>query len=249
RFGPPGRATARPTAARSPAAPPRPTQAKPRTSSSPSWPVANRVPSRSASRTSPSTNRSPTAVPASPEMSAASPTTRPRAKLPSVRAAAAMPAFARSTFSASAGSIGRFRSRARSRKLMARQASAAASGGDLARRSVGVEGARDRVIGERRRIVLGGEQELRLEGAWRGGQRGEREGDGKRERHCDARCGHGIVLLLLLLIILRFLSPTTFCLQMTPHSLPPEILAAASIIPIFSTAVSGAMRPATRYGD
>jgi hypothetical protein len=35
---------------------------------------------------------------------------------------------------------------------------------------------------------------LRLEGARRGGQRGEREGTGERERHCDARYGHGIVL-------------------------------------------------------
>src|SRR5262245_38352810 len=65
---------------------------------------------------------------------------------------------------------------------------------DLTRRNGGVERARDRVVGERRRMVLGSEQELRLEGARRGGERGERRGDGESERHGDARYGHGIVL-------------------------------------------------------
>src|SRR5262249_45569556 len=66
---------------------------------------------------------------------------------------------------------------------------------DLARRNRGVERVRDRVIGERRRIVLGSEQELRLEGARRGGPRGEREGNGERKWHSDTRRGHRIVLL------------------------------------------------------
>src|SRR5262249_54966219 len=69
--------------------------------------------------------------------------------------------------------------------------------------------------------VLGSEQELRLEGARRGGLRGEREGNGKRKWHSDTRRGHRIVLLLQLLIILPFSSPTTSCLQMAPHSLTP----------------------------
>src|SRR5262249_31496188 len=69
-----------------------------------------------------------------------------------------------------------------------------ARGRDPPRRKGGVERARDRVVGERRRIVLGSEQELRLEGARRGGERGERRGDGESERHGDARYGHGIVL-------------------------------------------------------
>src|SRR5262249_50421078 len=47
-------------------------------------------------------------------------------------------------------------------------------GFDLTRRNGGVERARDRVVGERRRIVLGSEQELRLEGGRRGSKRGER---------------------------------------------------------------------------
>jgi hypothetical protein len=72
---------------------------------------------------------------------------------------------------------------------------------------------RYRVIGKRRRIVLGGEQELRLEGARRGGQRGEREGDGERERHCDARCGHGIVLLKTPLILFRNQALSEACLH------------------------------------
>src|SRR5262249_57492054 len=67
-------------------------------------------------------------------------------------------------------------------------------GFDPTRRNGGVERARDRVVGERRRIVLGSEQELRLEGGRRGSKRGERRGDGESERHGDARCGHGIVL-------------------------------------------------------
>jgi len=53
----------------------------------------------------------------------------------------------------------------------------------------------NRVIGERRRIILSGEQELSLERARRGRKRGKRRGNGERERHCDARCGHGILLL------------------------------------------------------
>src|SRR5262249_44797472 len=64
---------------------------------------------------------------------------------------------------------------------------------DLARRNRGVERARDRVIGERHRIVLGSEQELRLEGARRGGPRGERECNGERKWHSDTRRGHRIV--------------------------------------------------------
>src|SRR5262245_1315842 len=65
---------------------------------------------------------------------------------------------------------------------------------DLARRNGGVERARDRVIGEHRRIILGSEQELRLEGARRGSKRGQRRGNSESKRHGDARCGHGIVL-------------------------------------------------------
>src|SRR5262249_41594517 len=54
---------------------------------------------------------------------------------------------------------------------------------------------RDRVVGERHWIVLGSEQELRLEGARRGGPRGEREGNGERKWHSNTRRGHRIVLL------------------------------------------------------
>ncbi len=108
-----------------------PMQERPRINSSTSWPMANRVPSRTASRMSPNTNRSPTAVPASPARSSGSPLTRPRAKLPIERGTVAAPAF--STFSSSAPSTGTLRSRASSTKLRARSTSSAASAASISR--------------------------------------------------------------------------------------------------------------------
>ena len=100
-------------------------------SSSTSCPLANRAPSRTASRMSPNTNRSPTAVPASPARSSGSPLTRPRAKLTSERCT--VPASAFSTFSTSAPSSGTPRSRASSTKLRARSTSSAASAASISR--------------------------------------------------------------------------------------------------------------------
>ena len=129
-------------------------------------------------------------------MSSGSPVMSPRVKLANERAAVAAVPFASSTFSASAGSTGTLRSRASSRKLVGEVDIIGGERGiDLARDNRGIQGARDRVVGERDRILAGGEQELGLEGARRNGERGDRQGDGQAERHCDPRSGHELLLL------------------------------------------------------
>ena len=63
---------------------------------------------------------------------------------------------------------------------------------DLARGDRGVERARDGMIGERHRIVPGGEQKSGLEGAGREARAGDGQGNGHGQRHCDPPSGHRI---------------------------------------------------------
>src|SRR5262249_32571658 len=62
---------------------------------------------------------------------------------------------------------------------------------DLPGGNGGIEGARDRVVGERYRIGLGGKQGLRLEGAGCNEERSARRGDRENQRHCYPLWCHG----------------------------------------------------------
>ncbi len=64
---------------------------------------------------------------------------------------------------------------------------------DLARGDRRIERARDGAVGERHRVVLLGQQLVRLEAAREDGQRGDRQGHGQAERQCDPRPGHPVL--------------------------------------------------------
>ena len=81
---------------------------------------------------------------------------------------------------------------------------------DLTRGDRGVERARDSMIGERHRIVLGGQQQSRLEGAGRKRERGDRQGNRHRQRHRDPPSGHGT----------RFLHPTNLVSRPCADKMP-----------------------------
>jgi len=66
---------------------------------------------------------------------------------------------------------------------------------DLARGHRGVERARDGMIGERHRIVPGGQQESGFEGTRRQRERGDRQCYRHGQRRRDPRSGHGTRLL------------------------------------------------------
>ena len=126
-------------------------------------------------------------------MSSGSPVMRPRAKL-STRARGGVGGVDRgaSTLSASAGSTGTLRSRASSRKLLARSASLAASAASISRDgNAGVERARERAVGQRHRIVLRREQRVGLEArAAPARARQSPAATASAERHGDPRTGH-----------------------------------------------------------
>jgi hypothetical protein len=65
---------------------------------------------------------------------------------------------------------------------------------DLARGHRAIKRARNRMIGERYRIVLRREQMLSVERARRNGQRGNRQGHRQAKRQCDPRSGHELLL-------------------------------------------------------
>ena len=133
-------------------------------------------------------------MPAKPTRSSGSPVIRPRVKLPTERWTLAASALARSTFAASAGID---RHVAIAGELEEALGEVGVIGGkrgiDLARGDRRIERARDGAVGERHRIVLLGQQLVRLEAAREDRQRGDRQGHGQAERQCDPRSGHPVL--------------------------------------------------------